>query len=96
MDGAASPKRWFLIAGCLGVVVAVVLTLLLSHDLIPAAVAIALWPTSILGLVDPTNLRDQIITGFFTFGGNFLLYGLLGLLARYLGSRLNLFSGSHP
>jgi hypothetical protein len=96
MDGVASPKRWFLIAGCLGVVVAVVLTLLLSHDLIPAAVAIALWPTSILGLVDPTNLRDQIITGFFTFGGNFLLYGLLGLLARYLGSRLNLFSGSHP
>ena len=63
MGGAASPKRWFLIAGRLGVVVAIVLTLLLSHDLIPAAVAIALWPTSIFGLVDPTNLRDQIITG---------------------------------
>jgi hypothetical protein len=96
MDEAASPKRWFLIAGCIGVVVAVVLSLLLSHDLIPAAIAIALWPTSILGLVDPTNLRDQIITGVFTFGGNFLLYGLLGLLVRYLGGRLNLFSSSHP
>jgi hypothetical protein len=96
MDVAASPKRWFLIAGCIGVVVAVVLSLLLSHDLIPAAIAIALWPTSILGLVDPTNLRDQIITGVFTFGGNFLLYGLLGLLVRYLGGRLNLFSSSHP
>lgn len=79
MDEAVSPKRWFLLAGCIGVVVAVVLTLLLSHDLIPAGIAIALWPTSILGLVDPTNLRDQIITGVFTFGGNFLLYGLLGL-----------------
>jgi hypothetical protein len=95
MDEVASPKRWFLLAGCLGIVVAGVLTLLLSHDLIPAAVAIALWPTSILGLVDPTNLRDQIITGVFTFGGNFLLYGLLGLLVRYLGGRLNLFSSSH-
>ncbi len=30
MDGAASPKRWFLIAGCLGVVVALVMTLLLD------------------------------------------------------------------
>ena len=95
MDEAASPKRWFLLAGCLGVVVAGVLTLLLSHDLIPAAVAIALWPTSILGLVDPTNLKDQIITGVFTFGGNFLLYGVLGLLVRYLGGRLNLFSSSY-
>jgi hypothetical protein len=94
MEEAASPKRWFLLAGCIGVVVAVVLTLLLSHDLIPAGIAIALWPTSILGLVDPTNLRDQIITGVFTFGGNFLLYGLLGLLVRYLGGRLNLFSSS--
>jgi hypothetical protein len=94
MHEAASPKRWFLLTGCIGVVVAVVLTLLLSHDLIPAGIAIALWPTSILGLVDPTNLRDQIITGVFTFGGNFLLYGLLGLLVRYLGGRLNLFSSS--
>ena len=96
MDEATSPKLWFVIAGCIGVVVAVVLTLLLSHDLIPAAVAIALWPTSILGLVDPTNLRDQIITGLFTYGGNFLLYGLLGLLVRYVGSRLHLFSNGHP
>ena len=94
MDEAVPPKRWFLLAGCIGVVVAVVLTLLLSHDLIPAGIAIALWPTSILGLVDPTNLRDQIITGVFTFGGNFLLYGLLGLLVRYLGGRLSLFSSS--
>ena len=96
MDEEASPKRWFLIAGCLGVIVAVVLSLLLSHDLIPAAVAIALWPTSILGLVDPTSIRDQVITGAFTYGGNFLLYGLLGLLVRYVGGRLHRFSSSHP
>jgi hypothetical protein len=96
MDRAASSSRWFLIAGCIGVALAVVLSLLLSHDLIPAGVVIALWPTSILGLVDPANLRDQIITGIFTYGGNFLLYGLLGLGVRYLGSRLHLFRSSHP
>lgn len=96
MDGPASARRWFLIAGCIGVVLAVALSLLLTHDLVPTGVVIALWPTSILGLVDPSNLRDQIITGIFTYGGNFLLYGLLGLVLRYLGSRLHLFRSSHP
>ena len=36
MDEAASPKRWFLLAGCLGVVVAGVLTReLRGHDTYP-------------------------------------------------------------
>jgi hypothetical protein len=96
MDEPASPGRWFLIAGSIGIVLAVALSRLLSHDLVPAGVVIALWPTSILGLVDPSNLRDQIITGTFTYGGNFLLYGLLGLGVRYLGTRLHLFKGRHP
>jgi hypothetical protein len=48
-----SSGRWFLIAGSIGVVLAVALNPLLSHDLVPAGVVIALGPTSILGLVDP-------------------------------------------
>jgi hypothetical protein len=87
MDRVASPWRWFLIAGCIGIVLAVILSVLLSHDLVPAGLVIALWPTSILGLVDPSNLRDQVITGFFTYGGNFLLYGFLGLLIWRATSR---------
>lgn len=91
MDGVASSMRWFLIAGCFGVVLAVILSLLLSYDLVPAGFVIALWPTSILGLVDPSSLVDKAITGIFTYGGNFLLYGFLGLFIRYLGSRMHLF-----
>jgi hypothetical protein len=61
-----------------------------QNDQIPPAIAIVLWPTSILGLVDPVAFTDQIITGLFTFGGKFLLYGLVGAAVRYMGRKLHL------
>jgi hypothetical protein len=81
--------RWFLIAGGIGLLVAFVLTLLLRNDEIPPALAMVLWPTSILGLVDPDTLSGQIVTGCFTFGGNFLLYGLIGVSVQHIGRKLN-------
>jgi hypothetical protein len=81
--------RWFLVAGGIGLLVALILTLLLRNDQIPPALAVALWPTSILGLVDPASLTGQIITGCFTYGGNFLLYGLIGVSVLYMGRKLD-------
>ena len=46
----------------------------------------ALWPASIVGFADPTELSDKILCGISEYGGNFLLYGfggtLVGLLLR--------------
>jgi len=45
-----------------------------------------LWPASIVGFADPTELSDKILCGISEYGGNFLLYGfggtLVGLLLR--------------
>jgi hypothetical protein len=80
------PLRWFLIAGAIGIVVAVVLTELMAHDLVSTAVAFMLWPSAIAGIVDPGTLADKVLVATCTFGGEFALYGLAGLL---LGSGVN-------
>ena len=53
------------------------------------AVILLLWPTSIVGLADPKGLLDQAIFGIFMFGGNFLLYGVLGAVAGIAADRLH-------
>jgi hypothetical protein len=75
--------RWFLSSGVVGMGVAAILTGLMIHDLVPTRLALALWPSSIVGLVDPHTLTDKLYTMAFTFGGQFLLYGLGGLLLGY-------------
>lgn len=80
------PLRWFLIPGAIGIVVAIVLTELMIHDLVSTTVALALWPSSIAGIADPRTVVDKVLTAAFTFGGEFLLYGLAGLL---LGNGIN-------
>jgi hypothetical protein len=75
--------RWFVIPGCGGVAIAVVLTILMSQDRVSSSMVLSLWPTSIAALIDPKTIWSQVITGIFTFGGNFLIYGLIGLGVGY-------------
>ena len=70
-------RRWFLISGCLGVLVALVL-MVLPH--VKPRVLLVLWPASIVGLADPSTIWDTIMVASFEFGGNFLLYGAIGTL----------------
>jgi hypothetical protein len=80
------PLKWFLTSGAVGIVVAIVLTELMIHDLVSGTVALALWPSSIASLVDPRSFGDKMLTMIFTFGGEFILYGVAGLL---LGNGIN-------
>lgn len=76
--------RWFLITGGIGVAIALVLTVLLPSDRVPTQVALLLWPSSIVALIDPRTFWSQVMTGVLTFGGQFLLYGLVGLCFGYI------------
>jgi hypothetical protein len=75
--------RWFLGCGVVGIVVAALLTGLMIHDLVPTGLALALWPGSIVGIVDPHTLTEKLLVVAVTFGGQFLLYGIAGLLLGY-------------
>jgi hypothetical protein len=70
--------RWFFIPECIGLAIATGLTVLMSYGNVPPSIVLALWPTSAAALIDPTTFWSQLATGAFTFGGNFLLYGLIG------------------
>jgi hypothetical protein len=70
-------RRWFLISGCFGVLVALVL-MVLPH--VNPHVLLVLWPASIAGLADPSTVWDKIMVASFEFGGNFVLYGAVGTL----------------
>ena len=54
-----------------------------SSDRLSSSVVLLLWPASIVALIDPKTVWSQVITGMFTFGANFLLYGLIGLSVGY-------------
>ena len=81
-------RYWFLVSGGFGLLVAlaIIITTLARHRLLNSEFIYALWPPSLVGFGDPTELSDKIICGIFEFGGNFLLYGfggtLVGLLLR--------------
>lgn len=67
-------RPWFLISGCIGVLVALVLMALPPRPV----VLLVLWPASIAGLADPLTTWDKVLVASFEFGGNFLLYGGIG------------------
>ena len=71
---------WFLISGCIGVLVAAVLLTIAWRGRVNIVVLLALFPTSIAGIVDPTSISDKILVCAIEFGGNFLLYGAVGTL----------------
>ncbi len=70
--------RWFLMAGCIGVAVAIVLLIIKPAN---PALILFLCPTAIVGLADPKTLIDKTATAIVIFGGNFLLYGVFGGIA---------------
>lgn len=78
-----SPKRWFLISGSVGIVVALVLMRVASRGVLSPGLLLALWPSSIVGLADPTTLSDKILVAVVEFGGNFLWYGLVGTVIGF-------------
>lgn len=71
---------WFLVSGCLGVLVAFMLTVMAANHAVKPTVILVLWPSSIAGIADPSTLSDKIIIAVFEFGGNFILYGIIGTL----------------
>ena len=80
--------RWFLVAGCIGLLIAGGLTL--GRDQVPAHLLMVLWPTSNLGMVftePPKWDIYAILLVFVMYGGNFLLYGVVGGVAGYLTRR---------
>jgi hypothetical protein len=71
---------WFLVSGSVGLAIALILTALISWYSPPSLMTLVLWPTSVAGMADPGPLLDKLLVAAFEFGGQFFLYGLLGML----------------
>jgi hypothetical protein len=72
--------RWFLVFGVVGLVAAFIMLYALSHDLVAGDLAIIFWPTSMVLISGGESLGIKTITTFLAFAGNFLVYGLVGLI----------------
>ena len=84
--------RWFLYSGGIGLAIAIILADLLSHDLMAhdlgsTALLKLLWPASVINGAGGTSVAAQLLDGLFMYGGQFLLYGCLGLLIASLAGR---------
>jgi hypothetical protein len=78
--------RWFLISGLVGVLVALVLTGLISGELISVQLVVTLWPGWIVNMSDlgyQRTLIQKLFEVTITFGSEFILYGLSGLLIGF-------------
>lgn len=73
--------RWFLVSGCVGVLVAILLYVLgafaYSRPFVVHAASV-LCPEMILGLAEPTSSGAILLLLGFVLGTNFLLYGVVG------------------
>jgi predicted cobalt transporter CbtA len=79
-DRSRGLRRWFLVSGCLGVIVALALLVMGASHIVSPTLLLVLWPASIAGIADPSTLSDKILVALFEFGGNFVLYGVIGML----------------
>ena len=70
---------WFVISGLVGILIAVALAALARYSDVNSYILLLLWPPSIVGLADPSSPSDKIIFGVIEFGGNFIIYGVIGL-----------------
>ena len=70
---------WFVISGVVGILIAVALAALAKYRDVNPYVLLLLWPPSSVGLVDRSSPSDKIIVGVVEFGGNFIIYGVIGL-----------------
>jgi hypothetical protein len=80
MSRMSGPARWFLLFGCVGLLVAVTLAAIATSRMVSPIILVAQWPHSIVGIADPTNPSDKILFAVIEFGGNFILYGVVGTL----------------
>jgi hypothetical protein len=71
--------RWFLVFGAIGLAVAIALTSLMQSDSFPTHIVLILWPTSMVGLIDPRTFWAQLTVVLITYGGQFVLYACSGL-----------------
>jgi hypothetical protein len=82
--------RWFLIAGGVGLVIALLLAVAMAYDRASTAIVLMFWPAAMVQLIDPHTLGSQIAVILIAYGSNFLIYGLLGVGVGFLASRLRL------
>jgi hypothetical protein len=74
---------WFLLSEMLGLLVALMLFAMAAQHVVVPFTLRALCPSSIIGsFADPANVWDKFTFAIFVFGGNFLLYGIIGTLMR--------------
>ncbi len=80
--------RWFLVSGCIGILVAVAMYVLGAVPFTRAFVVRVmpiLCPEMILGLAEPKSTGAVLLLVGWVFATNFVLYGLVGLLVYAVG-----------
>ncbi len=85
------PIKIACVSGVIGILVAIWLTLTPTNSSVSTTTLLTLWPTSIAGF----GFNGPITFSFFSFllitieyGGNFVLYGLIGLVLSGAYKRL--------
>lgn len=81
-------RRWFLGGGAVGVLTALLLAVGLGHDAVSTGLVEALWPMAPVQLIDPKTIGSKIAVGLIAYGSNFLIYGLVGIVAGFSLNRL--------
>lgn len=84
---AADLVRWLFWCGVAGFLVACLFVLLGSLPIMRVSSwyiesMAFLWPASVLLIADPSTIGEKTLFLAVTFGANFLLYGLIGVLFR--------------
>jgi hypothetical protein len=80
--------RWFVAGGILGVLIALVLAVGLRYDAVSTGIVLTFWPASMVQLIDPRTIGSKIAVGLIVYGSNFLIYGVIGVVAGFSVNRL--------
>jgi hypothetical protein len=81
-------RKLILTMGGAGLAIAIVLTVIAAHSEVSSLILLILWPTSIFGAGTndpPTFSFGSAFLILLMYGGNAVLYGLLGLLISQIG-----------
>lgn len=84
--GVKRLRRWFLLSGSLGVLVALILMVTATYHVVRPTVLLVLWPPSLVGFANPSTLSGSILVAIVEFGGNFILYGAIGTLIGFFSA----------
>lgn len=76
-------KRWFMGGGTAGVLLAVLLAFGLRYEAVSSGLVVALWPASMVQLIDPKTLGSKSVVALIAYGSNFLIYGFVGLFIGF-------------